>query len=191
MELLPPVVIVCWKREFTMPDTRHKVLSLLLITRVKGPLNEVVYFQSALLALIGWLIRPWFGQHTVRCTCVQQQKAMGPKRSASAAKKAAPASRSRSSSRTPAKAASPAKAEKVYGGITHSGAEDYEFGGPWGCLALMLWSHYILFYFWFVLFFYAPPSTLSPLLSTLHSLTILQTHTHIIPPPNHLQVLLV
>ena len=27
---------------------------------------------------------------------------------------------------------------------------EYEFGGPWGVLALMLWSHYILFYFWWV-----------------------------------------
>jgi hypothetical protein len=24
----------------------------------------------------------------------------------------------------------------------------YEFGGPFGVLALMIWSHYILFYFW-------------------------------------------
>lgn len=25
---------------------------------------------------------------------------------------------------------------------------EYEFGGPWGVLALMIWSHYILIYFW-------------------------------------------
>jgi len=112
---------------------------------------------------------------------------MGPKRSASAGKKtAAGAARPRSSSRTPGKAASPAKAEKVYGGITHSGAEDYEFGGPWGCLALMLWSHYILFYFWFVLFLCPLPCRRLSLL--LQSLTILQPHPRL---PYHLQVLLV
>lgn len=26
--------------------------------------------------------------------------------------------------------------------------EDYEFGGPIGVTALMIWSHYILIYFW-------------------------------------------
>ena len=26
--------------------------------------------------------------------------------------------------------------------------EDYEFGGPIGVTALIIWSHYILFYFW-------------------------------------------
>lgn len=26
--------------------------------------------------------------------------------------------------------------------------DNYEFGGPIGVLALMIWSHYILFYFW-------------------------------------------
>lgn len=25
---------------------------------------------------------------------------------------------------------------------------EYEFGGPVGVFALMIWSHYILFYFW-------------------------------------------
>ena len=34
-----------------------------------------------------------------------------------------------------------------YLGIGGKEAE-YEFGGPWGVAALMLWSHYILFYFW-------------------------------------------
>lgn len=27
--------------------------------------------------------------------------------------------------------------------------EDLEFGGPKGCVLLILWSHYILFYFWY------------------------------------------
>lgn len=27
---------------------------------------------------------------------------------------------------------------------------EYEFGGPIGVLALMIWSHYILFYFWYL-----------------------------------------
>jgi hypothetical protein len=85
---------------------------------------------------------------------------MPPKRSASVKKTAngngANVARSRSSSR--GAAATPAKADKVYGGITHSGAEDYEFGGPIGCFALMLWSHYILFYFWFVTL-YSPTFT--------------------------------
>jgi len=26
--------------------------------------------------------------------------------------------------------------------------EDYEFGGPIGVTALIIWSHYILIYFW-------------------------------------------
>jgi hypothetical protein len=26
--------------------------------------------------------------------------------------------------------------------------DDYEFGGPVGVLALMIWSHYIVLYFW-------------------------------------------
>jgi hypothetical protein len=26
---------------------------------------------------------------------------------------------------------------------------EYEFGGPIGVTALMIWSHYILFYFWY------------------------------------------
>ena len=40
------------------------------------------------------------------------------------------------------------KTEKVYAGISHNSVEDYEFGGPWGVAALIMWSHYILFYFW-------------------------------------------
>jgi hypothetical protein len=30
-------------------------------------------------------------------------------------------------------------------------AAAYEFGGPWGVFFLMLWSHYILYYFWYIL----------------------------------------
>lgn len=33
-----------------------------------------------------------------------------------------------------------------YGGITTN--NNMEFGGPIGVLALMIWSHYILYYFW-------------------------------------------
>lgn len=28
---------------------------------------------------------------------------------------------------------------------------EYEFGGPIGVSALMIWSHYIVFYFWYVI----------------------------------------
>ncbi len=34
-----------------------------------------------------------------------------------------------------------------YTGIKHS-AQSFEFGGPIGVTALMIWSHYIIFYFW-------------------------------------------
>ncbi len=30
--------------------------------------------------------------------------------------------------------------------------DDYEFGGPVGVLALMIWSHYIVLYFWLVFY---------------------------------------
>lgn len=36
---------------------------------------------------------------------------------------------------------------KGYVGIDLSTGH-FEFGGPWGALALMIWSHYIVFYFW-------------------------------------------
>lgn len=32
---------------------------------------------------------------------------------------------------------------------------EYEFGGPIGVLALMIWSHYILFYFWYAKTFFS------------------------------------
>ena len=41
--------------------------------------------------------------------------------------------------------------EGMYGGIqktTKDLKETYEFGGPLGVLFLIIWSHYILFYFW-------------------------------------------
>jgi delta24(24(1))-sterol reductase len=47
-----------------------------------------------------------------------------------------------------------ATAEAVaYGGINNasSGKIEYEFGGPIGATALMIWSHYILLYFWYCL----------------------------------------
>jgi delta24(24(1))-sterol reductase len=34
---------------------------------------------------------------------------------------------------------------------TNAAAEELEFGGPIGVTALMVWSHYILFYFWYCL----------------------------------------
>lgn len=37
-----------------------------------------------------------------------------------------------------------------YGGIVNS-KEAYEFGGPVGVFCLIVWSHYILFYFWYCL----------------------------------------
>jgi hypothetical protein len=38
--------------------------------------------------------------------------------------------------------------KQVYTGIASKGKNDFEFGGPLGVTALMLWSHYILLYFW-------------------------------------------
>ena len=73
-----------------------------------------------------------------------RSKSTEPKRKASA----------RSKSKEPAKAAAPKASPKKkvtesevvsHGGITH---EEYEFGGPIGASALMIWSHYILLYFW-------------------------------------------
>ncbi len=35
------------------------------------------------------------------------------------------------------------------GAVNYAGRKiEYEFGGPIGVTALMIWSHYILFYFW-------------------------------------------
>eukprot|EP01038_Epipyxis_sp_PR26KG_P009191 gene9191-12396_t len=48
----------------------------------------------------------------------------------------------------------PSTDNKIYGGIGTSKSDkkvEYEFGGPIGVLALMIWSHYILFYFWYCL----------------------------------------
>lgn len=36
--------------------------------------------------------------------------------------------------------------EVIYNKVLNK--HEYEFGGPIGVLALMIWSHYILFYFW-------------------------------------------
>lgn len=36
--------------------------------------------------------------------------------------------------------------EVIYNKVVNK--HEYEFGGPIGVLALMIWSHYILFYFW-------------------------------------------
>ena len=64
-----------------------------------------------------------------------------------------PAPRARSSSRgkksTSDKQSTPSKKGKTskYAGI-NTAESGYEFGGPIGVTALMLWSHYILLYFW-------------------------------------------
>lgn len=64
-----------------------------------------------------------------------------------------PAPRARSSSRGKKAAANvsetktPTKAKTKYSGI-NTAESGYEFGGPIGVTALMLWSHYILLYFW-------------------------------------------
>jgi hypothetical protein len=42
---------------------------------------------------------------------------------------------------------SPALKDNVYG-RAHKEQQEFEFGGPIGVTALMIWSHYILFYFW-------------------------------------------
>ncbi len=44
------------------------------------------------------------------------------------------------------------KGEKVGSGASNYGMvkklDEYEFGGPVGVVALMIWSHYIVLYFW-------------------------------------------
>ena len=62
---------------------------------------------------------------------------MAPKKSAAAAAVAAPAASPKSAK----------KEQTVYAGITNK-TQNYEFGGPIGVTALMIWSHYILIYFW-------------------------------------------
>mmetsp|Transcript_30484 Transcript_30484/g.51493 ORF Transcript_30484/g.51493 Transcript_30484/m.51493 type:complete len:592 (+) Transcript_30484:40-1815(+) len=49
---------------------------------------------------------------------------------------------------TKTKSVSAKKEDSQYKGIENHG---YEFGGPYGCTALMIWSHYILIYFWYCL----------------------------------------
>jgi hypothetical protein len=44
--------------------------------------------------------------------------------------------------------ASPVKEAVSYAGIGVKEKEEMEFGGPIGVTALMIWSHYILLYFW-------------------------------------------
>jgi hypothetical protein len=44
--------------------------------------------------------------------------------------------------------ASPVKEPVSYAGIGVKEKEEMEFGGPIGVTALMIWSHYILLYFW-------------------------------------------
>eukprot|EP01084_Bolivina_argentea_P237664 399363_1 len=46
----------------------------------------------------------------------------------------------------------------------------YEFGGPWGVAFLILWSHFILYYFWYCLefhsgSFYLPFSSINQFIS--------------------------
>jgi len=41
-----------------------------------------------------------------------------------------------------------AKSPKKDASYASLDANNLEFGGPTGALALMLWSHYILYYFW-------------------------------------------
>lgn len=48
------------------------------------------------------------------------------------------------------KDATPDTPAPAYHGITNS-QENFEFGGPIGVGCLMVWSHYILFYFWYCL----------------------------------------
>ena len=69
-----------------------------------------------------------------------------PKRSASPSK--SKASKKASEAAKPKRSASPAKSKiEKYKGIDTS-ESGYEFGGPIGVTALIVWSHYILLYFW-------------------------------------------
>ena len=69
-----------------------------------------------------------------------------PKRSASPSK--SKATKKASEAAKPMLSASPAKSNiEKYKGIDTS-ESGYEFGGPVGVTALMIWSHYILLYFW-------------------------------------------
>ena len=78
---------------------------------------------------------------------------MPTKQSSSKGRAAAPAvkpERSRSSSRGAAKVQTSSAVKPQnnnYNGIGGANQE-MEFGGPWGVFALIVWSHYILFYFW-------------------------------------------
>lgn len=66
---------------------------------------------------------------------------MAPKTRSAAAAVASPA---------PASPVKKAEEENKYNGRTVQTATEFEFGGPIGVTALMIWSHYILIYFWYV-----------------------------------------
>lgn len=57
-----------------------------------------------------------------------------------------PAAKTEQVAATPAGNGEKKSDEIIYNKVLNK--QEYEFGGPIGVLALMIWSHYILFYFW-------------------------------------------
>ena len=71
-----------------------------------------------------------------------------PKRSASPAKPKRSASPKKRAANTGKSVSTPTvNATEKYKGID-TAESGYEFGGPIGVTSLMIWSHYILLYFW-------------------------------------------